>query len=156
MFFAAHHANVRHAAWSAPPLDPPTADRDNAGMTVLHVALGGALGAALRWWMAGATMRWAGPGFPWGTFAVNVLGSLIMGLAAVVMMERLPGAWGRFAPFLMTGVLGGFTTFSAFSLDALFLIERGRHAAAALYMGGSVLACVLALWVGLSLARWAL
>ncbi|MEM1315803.1 MAG: fluoride efflux transporter CrcB [Pseudomonadota bacterium] len=124
-------------------------------MTVLQVALGGAIGAALRWWLAGAVTRWAGPGFPWGTFAVNVVGALVMGVAAAVMMERLPGAWGRFAPFLMTGVLGGFTTFSAFSLEALFLIERGRHAAAAAYMGGSVLACVLALWLGLTLVRGA-
>ncbi|MEM6439580.1 MAG: fluoride efflux transporter CrcB [Pseudomonadota bacterium] len=122
-------------------------------MTVLQVALGGAIGAALRWWLAGATVRWLGHGFPWGTFAVNVIGSLVMGLAAAVLMERMHGDWGRFAPFLMTGVLGGFTTFSAFSLDALFLIERGRHAAAAAYMGGSVLACVLALWLGLTLAR---
>ncbi|MEO0682722.1 MAG: fluoride efflux transporter CrcB [Pseudomonadota bacterium] len=124
-------------------------------MTVLQVALGGAIGAALRWWLAGLAGRAAGPGFPWGTLAVNVAGSLAMGLAAVALMERAPGAWGRWAPFLMTGVLGGFTTFSAFSLDALYLIERGRLGAAALYMAGSVGLCIAALWAGLALARGA-
>ena len=119
----------------------------------LAVAAGGAIGACLRW----LVVRWSGHAlglaFPWGTLMVNVSGSLVMGVAAVVMMERFPGSWGRFAPFLMTGVLGGFTTFSAFSLDALFLIERGRNFAAAAYIGGSVLLSVLALWAGLAMAR---
>ena len=120
---------------------------------ILGVAAGGALGATLRW----AIVRWAGHAlgleFPWGTLIVNVLGSAVMGIAAVILMERLPGSWGRFAPFLMTGVLGGFTTFSAFSLDTLFLIERGRNMAAAAYVGGSVALSVGALWAGLALAR---
>jgi CrcB protein len=120
---------------------------------VLAVAAGGAIGAILRW----TVVRWAGHvlglGFPFGTLIVNVLGSLVMGVAAVAMMERFPGSWGRFAPFLMTGVLGGFTTFSAFSLDVLYLIERGRNLAAATYVGGSVLLSVAGLWIGLTLAR---
>ncbi|MEO0620634.1 MAG: fluoride efflux transporter CrcB [Pseudomonadota bacterium] len=116
------------------------------------VAAGGALGAALRFLAVTAFTR-ALPGFPWGTLFVNVVGSFAMGLLAVVVMERMPGAWGRMAPFLLTGVLGGFTTFSAFSLDALFLIERGRMAAAAGYVAGSVMLSVGALWVGLMLAR---
>ena len=120
------------------------------------VAAGGALGAALRY----LGMRWAThalPGFPWGTMIVNVAGSLVMGLLAVALMERFPGSWGRFAPFLMTGVLGGFTTFSAFSLDALVLIERGRMLAALGYVAGSVGLAILALWAGLALGRaiWA-
>lgn len=122
-------------------------------MTLLSVALGGALGASLRWFLTGWAGRAFGHGFPWGTLGVNVLGSFVMGLAAVAMMERFPGAWGRFAPFVMTGVLGGFTTFSAFSLDVLFLIERGRMAAAGLYMAGSVALSVLALFAGLAAAR---
>ncbi|MGM0584084.1 MAG: fluoride efflux transporter CrcB [Pseudomonadota bacterium] len=125
-------------------------------MTWLTVALGGALGATLRWLFTGWAGRALGHGFPWGTLGVNVIGSLVMGLAAVIMMERFPGSWGRFAPFLMTGVLGGFTTFSAFSLDALYMIERGRLAAAAGYMAGSVALSVLALFAGLALARTAL
>ncbi|MDH3668660.1 MAG: fluoride efflux transporter CrcB [Paracoccaceae bacterium] len=119
----------------------------------LSVAVGGAIGATLRW----LVVRWAthalGPGFPWGTVIVNVAGSVAMGVLAVLLMERFPGAWGRYAPFLMTGVLGGFTTFSAFSLDALFLIERGRNMAAAGYMGASVLLSIAGLWAGLALAR---
>ena len=119
----------------------------------LSVAAGGAIGASLRWLI----VRWSGHvlghDFPYGTLIVNVLGSLVMGVAAVAMMERFPGSWGRLAPFLMTGVLGGFTTFSAFSLDALFLIERGRNLAAAAYIGGSVALSIAGLWAGLALAR---
>jgi CrcB protein len=121
--------------------------------TLMFVAAGGAIGASLRYLLAGWVGRGLGHGFPWGTLSVNVLGSLIMGVLAVMLMERFPGAWGRYAPFLMTGVLGGFTTFSAFSLDALYLIERGRMAAAAAYVGGSVILCILGLWLGLAAAR---
>jgi CrcB protein len=117
------------------------------------VAAGGAIGASLRYLLAGWLGRAMGHGFPWGTLAVNVLGSAAMGVCAVMLMERFPGAWGRYAPFLMTGVLGGFTTFSAFSLDALYLIERGRMGAAAFYVGGSVILCILGLWLGLAAGR---
>lgn len=116
------------------------------------VALGGAIGAVMRLLSAGWVSRLTGEGFL-GTAFVNVAGSFAMGLLAVLMMERMPGSWGRFAPFLMTGVLGGFTTFSAFSLDALFLIERGRTGVAAAYVAGSVALSVLALFAGLKLAR---
>ena len=120
---------------------------------IFWVAAGGAIGASLRY----LVVRWAGHvlglGFPYGTLIVNVGGSLVMGVAAVMMMERFPGSWGRFSPFLMTGLLGGFTTFSAFSLDALFLIERGRNLAAAAYIGGSVALSIAGLWAGLALAR---
>ena len=103
------------------------------------VALGGALGAVLRYFVL---LLWPAP---WGVLAVNVAGSFVIGLLA----ERLPPP---LALFLITGVLGGFTTFSAFSLDALRLIEGGRPGTAALYVGGSValslLACGLGLWIG--------
>ncbi len=103
------------------------------------VALGGALGASLRYL---ATLLWPAP---WGVLAVNVLGSFAIGALAV----RLPAAP---APFLVTGVLGGFTTFSAFSLDAVRLAEGGRLGAATLYVGGSVAlslgACAAGLWIG--------
>ena len=122
-------------------------------MTYVLVALGGALGAVLRYLFVGWAGRALGHGLPWGTFGVNVLGSFVMGVVAVVMMERLAGSWGRLSPLVMTGVLGGFTTFSAFSLDALYLIERGRAAAAGAYMAGSVVLSVLALWAGLASAR---
>ncbi|HET7409716.1 MAG TPA: fluoride efflux transporter CrcB [Paracoccaceae bacterium] len=116
------------------------------------VALGGALGAVLRWLGAGWVGRLTGEGWL-GTAFVNVTGSFVMGVLAVLMMERMPGSWGRFAPFLMTGVLGGFTTFSAFSLDTLSLVERGRVGVAAAYVAGSVALSLLALFAGLRLAR---
>jgi len=121
-------------------------------INLVAVAAGGAIGASLRY----LSVRWfthAFPGFPWGTVFVNVLGSLLMGVLAAALMERFPGAWGRLAPFLLTGVLGGFTTFSAFSLDALFLIEKGRSLAALGYVAGSVGLSILALWAGLAAGR---
>ncbi len=118
------------------------------------VAAGGAIGAVLRLLGVGLVGRLTGEGWL-GTAFVNVAGSFIMGLLAVLMMERLPGSWGRLAPFAMTGVLGGFTTFSAFSLDTLFLIERGRIAVAAFYVAGSVALSILGLFLGLKLARMA-
>ena len=120
---------------------------------ILQVALGGALGASLRYASNGMALRLLGSGFPYGTMLVNILGSFLMGFAAFYMLERMDGSYARFAPFLLTGVLGGFTTFSAFSLDAVFLIERSRYLAAAIYMGGSVALAVLALIAGMALAR---
>ncbi len=121
--------------------------------TVLQVALGGAIGASARYLSGGVILRALGSNFPYGTMFVNVVGSFLMGLLAVYLMERMDGSFGRFAPFLMTGVMGGFTTFSAYSLDALYLIERGRFAAATVYMGGSVLLAIAALFAGMTLAR---
>lgn len=120
---------------------------------ILQVALGGAIGASLRYASGGIAMRLLGSGFPYGTMFVNILGSCLMGFAAFYMLERMDGSFARFAPFILTGVLGGFTTFSAFSLDAVFLIERSRYIAAAIYMGGSVALAMLALIAGMALAR---
>jgi CrcB protein len=120
---------------------------------LLQVALGGAIGASLRYLSGVVALRLLGGGFPYGTMFVNILGSFLMGFAAFYMLERMDGSFGRFAPFIMTGVMGGFTTFSAFSLDALFLIERSRFMAAGIYMGGSIALAMLALVVGIALAR---
>lgn len=128
-------------------------DATHTAATLALVACGGAVGAALRYLSVAAVTRWAGPGFPLGTLMVNVAGSLLMGALAVLLLERGGGGWARWAPLLLTGVLGGFTTFSAFSLDALYLLERGRFAAAAGYVGGSVLLSILGLWLGLALGR---
>jgi len=116
------------------------------------VAAGGAAGAVLRYLGGAWAGRLLGAGFA-GTMAVNVVGSFLMGVLAAALMERVPGAWQRMAPLLITGVLGGFTTFSAFSLDALYLLERGRHLAAAGYVVGSVCLSIAALYAGLTLAR---
>ena len=122
--------------------------------TLIQVALGGALGASARYLTGAATLRLFGPGFPWGTLVVNVAGSFLMGMI-VVALAHLSG--NRFAPFLMTGVLGGFTTFSAFSLDAVTLYERGAPGLAATYVAASVLLSLTALLAGLAVARglWA-
>ena len=119
-------------------------------LTLFQVALGGALGASGRYLTGLAMARLLGRGFPWGTLLVNVLGSFLMG-ALVVVLAHCHAT--RFAPFLMTGVLGGFTTFSAFSLDAVALFERGQVTTAALYVAGSVGVAIAALFAGMKAAR---
>lgn len=118
--------------------------------TLIQVALGGALGASARYLVNAGTMRLLGPGFPWATVAVNVAGSFLMGVIVVVLAHREAM---RLAPFLMTGMLGGFTTFSAFSLDALTLWERGQTGLAAAYVLGSVALSLLGIVAGLAVAR---
>jgi CrcB protein len=95
-------------------------------------------------------MRLIGPGFPWGTMTCNVVGSFIMGVL-VVVLANVGG--NKFAPLLITGLLGGFTTFSAFSLDAVTLFERGAIMPAAAYVMASVVVSIAALTIGLFLAR---
>ena len=116
------------------------------------IFLGGGLGAISRHLAAMAVMRISGPGFPWGTMVVNIVGSLAMGLLIAWLARRSSGdADLRF--LLATGFLGGFTTFSAFSLDAVTLYERGALTAAAAYVIASVTVSILALFGGLWLAR---
>ena len=114
---------------------------------VLQVALGGALGASLRY---GVGVQLARPGFPVAVLAVNVAGSFAMGVLAVWMCRVGLGAW---QPLVLTGILGGFTTFSAFSLETVALIERGQAAQASAYVLASVGCSVAALALGLGLAR---
>lgn len=119
-------------------------------LTALQVALGGALGATCRYLTNVAMKAMLGIGFPWGTLTVNVVGSFLMG-GLVVLLERKGGT--HMTPFLMTGFLGGFTTFSAFSLDAIFLMEEGRSEIAFVYIAVSVVASLVALFAGLVVAR---
>lgn len=118
--------------------------------TLVQVALGGALGASARYLTNTAVMRWIGPGFPYGTLLVNVVGSFLMGVLVVVLAQK---GGTKLAPFLMTGLLGGFTTFSAFSLDAFTLWERGQTALAGAYVAGSVVLSIMALVVGILTMR---
>jgi CrcB protein len=118
---------------------------------ILQIALGGALGAVLRYGTVQGVARLFVVGTPMGTMFVNVLGSFIMGLFAVWLLERIGDA--KVAPFIMTGVLGGFTTFSAFSLDAIALWEQGRQAVAMAYVMGSVFGAILALLAGVLVMR---
>ena len=117
-------------------------------MSYLLVFVGGGIGAALRHGVNVATLRALGPGLPWGTFAVNVAGSLAMGLLVGWLVAR-GGAANDVRLFAATGVLGGFTTFSAFSLDIANLAERGELAWSVAYALGSVAAGVAALFAGL-------
>lgn len=122
-------------------------------MPVFQVALGGALGAVLRFGTVTATLRLFGPGFPLGVLTVNVVGSVLMGIAAIYVFERNDAI----GPFVMTGLLGGFTTFSAFSLDAVALFERGQPGGAGLYVLLSVALSIAGLAMGTLLGRaiWA-
>jgi len=115
------------------------------------VALGGGIGAMLRYGVIVTTVRIIGSGFPLGTMIVNVVGSFIMGIAAIVLMERMQGS--DLIPFIMVGVLGGFTTFSSFSLDTMILIEKGQIMAASTYILGSAGLSITALFLGFFAAR---
>jgi len=119
-------------------------------MTVLAVAAGGALGSVLRFFLAGWVAGRLGAA-AYGTLAVNVIGSFVMGVAFVILMERLSDM--RLAPLVLTGCLGGFTTFSAFSLDAMRLWEAGQTSAMIAYVMASVLLSIIGLAIGLTLAR---
>ena len=114
---------------------------------LLLVAAGGAIGSMLRWGLSGAVQRWTDSPFPWGTFAVNAMGSLAVGFVAAVALERaLVSPAVRL--FSIVGVLGGFTTFSAFSYETLALLRDGQWLSAVGYAGGSVVVGVMAALVG--------
>jgi CrcB protein len=120
---------------------------------IFLVAAGGAVGAAMRHLVNIGALRWLGPGFPWGTLSVNVAGSLAMGLLAGWLARRVGGSSNELRLLLATGVLGGFTTFSAFSLDVATLWDRGDAGLAATYAAVSVLLSVAGLFGGLALMR---
>jgi fluoride exporter len=128
------------------------ADVENAAMSYLLVFVGGGLGATLRYLINVTCARCLGAGFPWGTFIINITGSTVMGLIAgyLALKGEASQPWRL---FLMTGILGGYTTFSAYSLDAALLYERGELASAALYVVGSVVLSIAGLFAGLALVR---
>jgi CrcB protein len=125
----------------------------NSLVIYLWVALGGALGSMGRYWCSGVAARLVGETFPWGTLFVNVTGSLLIGFFAT-----LTGPDGRiFAgtttrQFFMLGIFGGFTTFSSFSLQTLNLVQDGELLQAGGNIIGSVLLCLIAVWLGHILA----
>lgn len=119
---------------------------------VIAIAGGGAVGALLRFWVSTSVYQWAGRGFPWGTLAVNLIGSFLMGLLFVLMMDRSLVA-GEWRAALLVGLLGAFTTFSTFSIETLMLIEQADYLKALLNVLLSVTVCMLACWAGLILGR---
>ena len=119
---------------------------------LLLVMIGGAIGAVLRYEVGRIALHRLGAGFPWGTLVVNLAGGFLMGVLAGYMIARTPldqALW----MFVGVGLLGGFTTFSAFSFDLFAMLEQGRLWAAAAYAGGSVVGALGLLFVGYWLAR---
>jgi fluoride exporter len=121
-------------------------------MSYLLVFFGGGLGATLRHAVNVACARGFGTAFPYGTFIINITGSIVMGLIAGYLAFR-GEASQPWRLFLMTGILGGYTTFSAFSLDSALLYERGEIGLALFYVLGSVLFSIAGLFAGLALVR---
>jgi CrcB protein len=124
-------------------------------MTVFWVALGGALGSVARYAFSGIAVRWLGAAFPYGTLFVNVTGSFTIGLlAALVAADGRPSLGADARAFLLVGVLGGFTTFSSFSLETLNLARSGALGAAVLNVAGSVVLCLAGVLLGFATAAW--
>lgn len=120
-------------------------------ISLLLVMMGGALGAGARYLVGKALLGWLGPDYPWGTLAVNLLGGLAMGALAGMLGRMTAGDQARL--FLAVGVLGGFTTFSAFSLELVTMLERGAMMTAMGYALASVAGAVVAVFAGLAMTR---
>jgi len=121
-------------------------------LQVLAIAGGGAIGAIARFWVSTAVYGLLGREFPWGTLVVNLVGSFLMGLLALLLIERL-ALLPEVRAALLIGFLGSFTTFSTFSLETLTLVEQGELLRAALNVGASVALCLAACWAGIITAR---
>ena len=121
-------------------------------MQAISIAMGGAIGALLRFWVSTAVYGKLGRQFPWGTLSVNVLGSFMMGFLAILLMDRLSSS-PEVRAFLLIGFLGAFTTFSTFSMETFNLIEQGETFSALLNIGVSVVACLSATGLGVLLGR---
>ena len=118
----------------------------------LAIALGGSIGAVSRYWLSNVTHNWLGYGFPHGTLAVNVIGSLIMGFCSVLLVEKLAIS-EEIRLGIMIGFLGSFTTFSTFAMDSLNSMQNGDWAKLFLYIGLSIFCCLLGAWGGLQTAK---
>ena len=120
---------------------------------ILAIAAGGAVGAVLRHYLNSFAATLLGTGFPYGIFAANILGSFLMGVLIVYFALAGEGTQTMKASFLTVGLLGAFTTFSTFSLDAALMIERGQLMTAGLYIGGSVILAIGGLFLGMAITR---
>jgi len=118
----------------------------------LLVAVGGAIGSVLRYYVGVWALKAGGPGFPWGTLTVNLVGCFLIGVLAELIARKFGGSV-ELRLLLITGGLGGFTTFSAFSLDTLLLLEQGEATSAFLYIASSVVLSLAAVFGGATLIR---
>ena len=121
-------------------------------LTFVAVAIGGAVGAMLRHGVNLASLRWLGLGFPWGTFVENVLGCCLMGIAATIFAAKAELA-PEWRALIATGLLGGFTTFSAFAVDTAGMLGAGMTGRAALYFAGTLILAFLGFYLGAALTR---
>jgi CrcB protein len=119
---------------------------------VMAIAIGGAVGSVLRYWLSTWVYALAGRGFPYGTLVVNVLGCLVMGALFVLLVERM-GENTLLRAGLLIGVLGGFTTFSTFSIETFNLIEQGAWLRAVANSAASLVLCIGATWIGVIIVR---
>jgi fluoride exporter len=129
----------------------PVHSPGTAPVIPLYICLGGGLGALGRFALGGWVTTWAGVGFPWGTFAINVLGSALLGFLNRALP---PSTSSHTRAFFTIGLCGGFTTFSTFDYETLVLLQQGRYLLAAVYSTSSVLTCVGGVVGGLWLAAW--
>lgn len=120
---------------------------------ILALALGGAAGSILRYFVANGVYQWLGRGFPYGTLAVNVIGSLLIGMLTEALILQRIAMTLEFRAGILVGFIGAFTTFSTFSLETLFLLEQGNYLKALLNIAISVLSCLFATWIGLLASR---
>ena len=121
-------------------------------LQLFAIAVGGAVGAILRFAMSNGVYKLFGRDFPYGTLAVNVLGSLLIGVLFILLIEKLAVA-AEWRAGLLVGLLGAFTTFSTFSLETFTLMENGAFLKAGLNVFLSVVLCLAATWLGISLGR---
>lgn len=120
---------------------------------LIVIALGGACGSVVRFLVSTGVYQWLGRGFPYGTLSVNVIGSFLIGfLAEALILQKVAFAL-EYRAAILVGFLGGFTTFSSFSLETIYLIEQGALSKAALNIALSIMACLLAVWLGLLAGR---
>ncbi|MEX2130364.1 MAG: fluoride efflux transporter CrcB [Pseudohongiellaceae bacterium] len=118
----------------------------------LIIATGGAFGAVSRYALSGFAEKYNTTAFPVGTFLVNLIGSLLIGIVAILLLEKFP-LDQHLRPLVIVGFLGAFTTFSTFSLEVVLLLQQGNYTTAGSYLAMSVVTCVLATWAGMQLAR---